>query len=87
VLEKHGELWNEFSPEEALDDSKESQTFDYEIWCGFRTTPHERPTDNFSSRSNAERVKHSMVGGMVRSGTPWEVEGSKPGLGPDVLPG
>ena len=84
-LDEHKETWGEFSLSDANLSAHESSNYDFEVLYDFTTSPHERPNDDFSGRSNVGNLQYSTVGGLVWQDDKWLVGAIKAEWGDDVL--
>lgn len=72
-LREHDQLWGKFTLKDVSTGVHESTNFDYEIVYDFKTTPHDRPKDDFSGRITVENLEYSTVGGMTWFDSGWRV--------------
>ena len=84
-LQEHKKHWGEFSLSDVNLEAHSSQNYDFEIAYNFTTTPHERPTDDFTSTTNVGKLEYSTVGGMTWENDGWQVGAISAEWGENVL--
>lgn len=84
-LQDHEESWGEFSLSDVTLETHDSQNYDLEIAYNFKTTPHERPNDDFTSTVEVGELEYSTVGGMTWSDSRWLVGAISAEWGEDVF--